>query len=131
MPAGGPAPDGRGEGGAPPALGFSVRADAGGRPYLEWTGERDRTADDLLHLPRGRRHGDGKPAAADLLERWLSDGPQGRERLYCKARAHDISERSLQRAKVWLEVASRVRHHDGRNVWYWRLKGDARPFDPD
>jgi hypothetical protein len=114
----------------PPSLGFYVRADGGGRPYLEWAGEVARTADDLLHLPRDRRHGEGKPAAADFLERWLSDGPQSRERLYCKARAHDISERTLHRAKAWLEVASAVRRHGGRNVWYWRLKDDDRPFDP-
>jgi hypothetical protein len=114
----------------PPSLAFSVRADGDGRPHLEWAGEVARTADDLLHFPRTRRRGDGKPAAADFLERWLRDGPQSRDRLYCKARAHDISERTLHRAKAWLEVASEVRRHGGRNVWYWRLKDDDRPFDP-
>jgi hypothetical protein len=113
----------------PPSLGFYVRADGGGRPYVEWAGEVARTADELLQVPRERR-GDGKPAAADLLEKWLSDGPQGRDRLYCKARAHDISERTLHRAKAWLKVVSEYTCHDGRTVWYWRLKGDERPFDP-
>jgi hypothetical protein len=115
----------------PPSLGFYVRADDRGRPYVEWTGEVERTADDLLHRPRTGGHGDGRPAAADLLESWLSDGPQSRDRLYCKARAHDISERTLHRAKAWLEVGSQVTHHDGRNIWYWHLKDDERPFDPD
>jgi hypothetical protein len=115
----------------PPSLGFTIRADDGGRPYLEWTGPLERTADELLLLHRPRQHGDGKPAAADFLERWLSDGPQSRERLYCKARAHDISQRSLERAKAWLKVVSQVRRHDGRNIWYWHLKDDERPFDPD
>jgi hypothetical protein len=115
----------------PPSLGFYIRADDAGRPYLEWTGERERTADDLLLLPRSRHYGDGKPTAADFLEQWLSAGPQSRDRLYCKARAHDISERSLHRAKAWLEVVSQYKHHEGRQVWYWHLKDDERPFDPD
>jgi len=115
----------------PPSLGFYVRADDSGRPYLEWTGERERTADDLLLLNRRQQQGDGKPAAADFLEQWLSDGPQSRDRLYCKARSHDIGERSLHRAKAWLNVVSQVRCHAGRNIWYWRLKDDDRPFDPD
>src|SRR5439155_2141196 len=54
----------------PPSLGFTIRADASGRPYLEWTGPLEHTADELLLLHRPRRHGDGKPAAADFLEQW-------------------------------------------------------------
>jgi hypothetical protein len=115
----------------PPSLSFRVRSDNGGPPYLEWTGDSELTADDVLLLRRNHQHGDGKPAAADFLEQWLSSGPQSRDRLNCKARAHDISERSLKRAKVWLKVVSRVRRHHGRNIWYWRLKDDTRPFDPD
>ncbi len=115
----------------PPSLGFYVRADDSGQPYLEWTGEIQRTADELLNHRRGRPHGDGKPAAADLLEKWLSAGPRSRDRLYCQARAHDIGERSLHRAKAWLEVVSQVCHHEGRHIWYWHLKDDDRPFDPD
>ncbi len=116
----------------PPSLGFYVRADHTGRPHLEWTGELDRTAEDLLILRRARQHqqGDGKPAAADFLEQWLSEGPQSRERLYCKARSHDISERTLHRAKAWLEVESKLQRHQGRNVYYWHAKYDDRPFDP-
>ncbi len=114
----------------PPALGFCVRVDDKGRPFLEWTGPRDCAADDLLRLRRVRKYGEGKTEAADLLEKWLNDGPQSRERLYCKAGAHGVSEHTLHRAKVWLKVESRSKHHEGRNVWYWHLPKDDRPFDP-
>jgi hypothetical protein len=115
----------------PPSLGFRIRADDHGHPYLDWTGPRDCTADDLLRLRPGSPHEAGKPASADFLRTWLTDGPQSRDRLYCKARAHDVTERSLRRAKKWLKAVSKVCHHQGRNVWYWRLPDDPRPFDPD
>jgi hypothetical protein len=114
----------------PPSLGFYVRIDDRGRPYLEWTGVVDRGADDLLRL-RGKRPGDtSKPPSADYLLEWLTDGPQSRERLYCKARSHGIGERTLHRAKAWLNVVSRAIHHEGRKIWYWHLPDDNRPFDP-
>jgi len=114
----------------PPALAFCVRTNDHGRPYLEWTGEVDRDADDLLRLRGGRKRDHGKPEAADLLQEWLADGPQSRDRLYCKARGLGVSERTLQRAKAWLEVESEVTRHEGRTIWYWHLPNDARPFDP-
>ena len=114
----------------PPALGFCVRANDAGQPYLEWTGIQDRDADDLLLLRRGRKGDDGQPEAADLLQKWLANGPQSRDRLYCKARAHDVSERTLHRAKASLEVVSKLLYHEGRGIWFWHLPKDKRPFDP-
>jgi hypothetical protein len=115
----------------PPALGFCVRVNDAGQPYLEWTGELDRDADDLLRLRRGRPAGDDKPESAAILEEWLRDGPRSRDRLYCKARAHGISERTLHRAKGLLNAPSEVVRHNGRNIWYWRMPEDHRPFNPD
>jgi hypothetical protein len=114
----------------PPSLGFYVRVNDKGRPYLEWTGVVDRGADDLLRLRGGRTGDTSKPPSADYLLEWLTEGPKSRERLYCKARSHGIGERTLHRAKAWLNVVSKPIHHEGRKIWYWHLPDDNRPFDP-
>ena len=59
----------------PPALGFYVRTDDSGRPYLEWTGELERTAEDLLLSRRPSQHGEGKPLAADFPGKMAERGP--------------------------------------------------------
>jgi hypothetical protein len=104
----------------PPALGYRVVESASGPPVVEWTGPVDVTADALA---RAERTAELRPQdrAAGWLKRELAGGPRKVADLYTAAAAAGIPERTLDRAKAALKVASHrtYDHKAGRGEWYW------------
>ena len=89
-------------------------------PFVQWIGETDKTADDVLE-PKGQ--GKGRPSeertkAADWLRDFLKGGalPCGRIEDQGKGH-HGFSKKTLQRAKEEIGVCS---FQKGRK-WYWQL----------
>ncbi|MFN0095069.1 MAG: AAA family ATPase [Dehalococcoidia bacterium] len=102
----------------PPALGLRV-VPHGETSRIEWLGETDLTADQLVAPPPndGRRIDE----AADFLRAELANGPVSSKDLYERAKAEGVTERTLQRAKRELAVKS---FPEGAG-WSWRLPTTA------
>jgi hypothetical protein len=107
-------------GAPPPSLGFRIVADAHGRAHIEWTGLVDVTAEEMVQI-RGHRRGEQLPRAVVFLEKLLGKGPCPSESVVRRTRAYGISNRTLLRAKNQLQVVSKERRENGKNVWYWSL----------
>ena len=104
----------------PGGLAFSIEA-AKGTPKLAWEdGVVDLDANDILAAP----HEDRTPSKKEQAERWLrellSEGPILAVKATELARDEGIAERTLDRAKADLMVASKK---DGSGRWWWHLPG--------
>lgn len=107
------------------ALGYRVRSDAAGRAIVEWTGPVELTADAV------NRPSDAPVRIRDRAASWLSQqlaaGPRKVSELYAAAAEAGIPERTLDRAKSELRIASRKVRFNDRSVWYWYDSGSDWP----
>jgi hypothetical protein len=104
----------------PPALAYRIAENSAGQPVLDWAGEIDLSADELVSAP-GRRPGEALEQAVEFLQGLLGKGACTRDVVVRKARGLGLSDRTLERAKSQVGVISRELHREGRNVWYWYL----------
>jgi hypothetical protein len=113
----------------PRAITYSL-AEAGDVPRLEWGQEIDLTADDLMSKKRssngGGRKGEETEAAADFLLEQLVDGPKEASYIEEAAKVHNVSVKSLRRAKERLGVRSYQQWDPAaaRTKWYCALPQD-------
>lgn len=98
---------------------------------VEWGGELEGGARDLIAEVEGPSSGDDDNAAPslskamDFLRSTLADGPCRSSDVASQARVLDISEKTLKRAKTKLRVVSTREGGAGRNGWWvCSLPGD-------
>jgi hypothetical protein len=104
----------------PPALGFRIVSREDDMPVLEWSGTVDVSADELLARQR-RKPGVALAEATAFLDAMLLAGPVLASEVLAKARKADISERTLERAKLERRIESRR----VGEAWYWCFEQDA------
>lgn len=104
----------------PPPLAFEITDDG-----FRWCGESTLTEADLLAPDQGARGPSALEVAMAFLRRLLANGPVEAEAAQAAARAADISEKTLQRAKAALGVISDRTGFgpDGRWTWVLPSKG--------
>jgi len=88
------------------------------------------TADQLVLGPH-RGKGDALLEAVAFLERLLNSGPVAATEIYRQARAAGIADRTLFRAKVALNIESRLEWPDGQASWRWKLPVETPPLPPE
>jgi hypothetical protein len=110
--------------GPQPTLGYRIRQDEQERPFLEWTGVVDVSADDIV-LNDGTQLGAPVVRAIEYLQETLGGGSRPCKEVRELANAMDIAQSTLDRARVKLNVVPFQSWENGRNVWYWRIAHGA------
>src|SRR5262249_54885390 len=102
----------------PPALAFRITANDQGQALIRWEGQVDITADDVV-LALGRIPSRALEQAKEFLNELLGPGPRPAREALDLARAAGISQRTLERAKLDLQIESR--HGEGPDAerWFW------------
>ncbi len=115
--------------GVQPSLAYQLTSTDGALPTVDWLGTSPVSADELLagaarsaHNPRDR--------ATAFLEQFLAAGPRTSHDIWQAAQKAGLSARTVQRAKLGLDIRSRRVHADGRPVSYWLLRGQELPGGP-
>jgi len=85
---------------------------------VEWLGEVDTDADELLNGPEPEKPPSKLHQAEDSLIDLLKDGPVPEKQVQEQARVVGITESTLKRAKRALQVES---EKDGDGPWFWTL----------
>jgi hypothetical protein len=112
--------------GPPPTLGYRIRQDDQERPFVEWTGPVDVSADEIV-LNDGTLSGAPVVRAIEFLQETLAGGSRPCNEVRELARGLDIARHTLDRARVKLKVVLFQSWENGRNVWYWRIAQGATP----
>jgi putative DNA primase/helicase len=88
------------------------------QPYIQWLGETDKSADDLLAPKHPGRPPKDREDAGEWLESFLLDGAKLATEVEQRGMAAGFAYRTLQRAKDEIGAAS---YREG-DRWYWRLR---------
>jgi hypothetical protein len=102
-------------------LAFTIVSEPGGLPSIAWEpGPIDMTADDAMRQENGDS-AEGDKTAVQRAMAWLqdalADGPLSKTDVLTRAKAHGISERTLERAKARLGVWSDRKGAQGPAMW--------------
>ena len=111
-----------------PSLAFVLSEAANGAVIVEWKGETPHTAAALLSAPKDPEERSALDEATVFLTGALGNGPVWSNAVKRDARAAEISDATLRRAKTALGVRS-VKEADGS--WYWALSEDDQRSRPD
>jgi hypothetical protein len=109
----------------PSSLMFTLEESEGGAVRVNWLGESEVSAKDLLATPQDREHADARSEAVGFLEDLLSEGPLPANEVIQAAEEARIAERTLRRAKKLLSVVAyrenRLGEQRGSGRWLWKL----------
>ncbi len=110
-----------------PSLAYVVIPQPTGPPQLSWLGTIPWTADQLLAggkstLPRTERD-----RACDFLTLFLADQPRTSREIWAAARERDLSDRTIERAKMELSIRSVRVYAEHQRCSYWLLPGQELP----
>jgi hypothetical protein len=109
-----------------PSLIFTLEEATNGAVRVEWLGESDLTAAELLGAPSDEQQPSAVEAAEEFLRDLLADGPVVQREVQTAAREAGISRRTIKRAKEELgvdSVAVREKGKRGIQEWLWSLPG--------
>lgn len=106
----------------PPALAYRLEAAENDHPRVQWEGETDHRAADLLDRPDPDER-TARDEAAAFLRVELSRGPRPVTELKAAAKDAGLSWRTVERAKKEMGVEARKRGFAG--PWCWELPDDA------
>jgi hypothetical protein len=97
-------------------------------PYIEWNGESEQTAEDVLDTSSGKKSEKAgkRQEGVAFLRSMLGGGPRLADEVNNAAAARSISEATLRRAKKDLKVQSEKERGTPNGRIYWRLAGDGR-----
>lgn len=87
------------------------------QPRIEWTGQTDLSADQVLAARKPGRPKELRNGALQWLQEFLKNGPRSAGEIEAEGNAAGFSPRTLDRAKKDLNIKS-FREND---LWYWRL----------
>jgi hypothetical protein len=110
-----------------PSLAFETRKREDGTAALVWQGVTHWSADDLLGLPARQPPSCPREAACEFLTAFLQPDPRTSQEIWAEAEKLGLSEATLYRAKLKLEIRSEPVRRDGRLVSYWLLRGQELP----
>ena len=108
----------------PQSLMFGLEEAESGSVRVNWLGQSEVSAKDLLATPQDQEHADARGEAVEFLEEILSGGPVPAAQVKEEAEDAAISERTLARAKKTLRVMSYREGETGsrgRGQWLWKL----------
>src|SRR5215208_4763923 len=108
----------------PKSLMFTLEEAGNGAVRVNWLGDSEVSAHQLLATPREEEHADARSEAVEFLSDVLADGPVAASQVKEEAEDAGISERTLWRAKKVLGVmAYREGEAGGRGKghWFWKL----------
>ena len=108
----------------PTSLMFSLEEAEGGAVRVDWLGDTDVSAKDLLATPQDQEHADARSEAVEFLSDVLANGPVPSTEIIQDAEDAGIAEKTLRRAKKLLGVvAYREGESDRRGAgrWLWKL----------
>jgi archaellum biogenesis ATPase FlaH len=113
-----------------PSLSFHIVNDVTNKAgRIEWLGESQLSADDLLQVPIG----EDKTAideAKDFLKAELADGAKSFKAIEANSRECGISPRTLERAKKELKIESKKSKSALGSGWNWHLPSHHYANDP-
>ncbi|HEV3262496.1 MAG TPA: hypothetical protein VG013_36930 [Gemmataceae bacterium] len=111
----------------PSSLAYSLPPPGTPVATVTWLGTSDLTADQLLAGPAKLPPPSMRDRARDFLEGLLQAGPLSSRDIWTAAQEHDLTQRTLHRAKEDLGIRS-VRVYLGRGPRsYWLLPGQELP----
>jgi AAA domain len=108
----------------PKSLMFSLEEAEGGAVRVDWLGETDVSAKDLLGTPQDQEHTDALGEATGFLSDVLANGPVPSTEVIEEAKNAGIAEKTLRRAKKVLGVVASREGEAGRRGagrWLWKL----------
>jgi hypothetical protein len=108
----------------PQSLMFGLEEAQNGSVRVNWLGQSEVSAKDLLATPQDQEHADARGEAVEFLNEVLADGPVAASKVKEEAEDAGIKERTLARAKKALGVIS-YREGEagerGKGQWLWKL----------
>jgi hypothetical protein len=116
-----------------PSWKYRIVASGSGAPVIQWEGQSERSAQEVLGLSGERGDTTSKlEAACNLLREILSDGPHTETIIVQQAQAAGISRATLRRAKKVLGVESDKAGIGKDGYWLWRWPDASKGAqDPD
>jgi hypothetical protein len=109
----------------PRSLMFALEESEGGAVRINWLGESEVSAKDLLATPQDHEQTDARSEAAEFLQDILSEGPVPANEVIRDAEDAGIAEKTLRRAKKLLSVVAyrenRAGEQRGSGRWMWKL----------
>lgn len=90
-----------------PTQSYEICSEDGGMATLNWLGPSDITIDDLISSEGGSPPISALEEATQFLRVFLKNGPEPTTKVEKEAAARDISEKTLERARRTLRVASK------------------------
>lgn len=104
---------------------FRVVTAANGAARVEWLGQSELGARDLVKAPLDEEEKTALDEAADFLQEELSDGPMAAKFIKKSARENGIAEKTLYRAKTHLKIKSEKETYG----WTWALPDNQDGHD--
>ncbi len=108
----------------PASLMFGLEEAESGSVRVNWLGQSEVSAKDLLATPQDQEHADARSEAVEFLNDVLIDGPVAASQIKEEAEDAAISERTLARAKKTLGIISYREGETGsrgKGQWLWKL----------
>lgn len=109
---------------SPKSLMFTLEEAENGAVRVNWLGESEISAQQLLATPREEEHADARSEAVEFLSDVLASGPVAAKQVKEEAEEAGISERTLARAKKLVGVISYREGESsgrGKGCWLWKL----------
>jgi hypothetical protein len=109
----------------PASLIFGLEEVESGSVRVDWLGQSEVSAKDLLATPQDHERSDDRGEAVEFLEEVLADGPVPAGQVREEAEDTGISIRTLERVKKKMGVSSyrenATGEKRGKGQWYWKL----------
>jgi hypothetical protein len=108
----------------PKSLMFTLEEATSGAVKINWQGESEVSATQLLATPREEEHADARSEAVEFLNNVLANGPVSASQVKEEAEDAGISERTLARAKKMVGVITYREGGSGgrgKGHWLWKL----------
>jgi len=109
----------------PASLMFALEEVEGGSVRVNWLGQSEVSAKDLLATPQDQEHADARSEAVEFLKDILADGPVPAKQVVEEADDAEIAEKTLRRAKKILGVIAYRENTTGEKRgagrWMWKL----------
>src|SRR5829696_4685746 len=108
----------------PKSLMFTLEEAEGGAVRVNWLGESEVSAKDLLATPQDHEHADARSEAVEFLNDVLANGPMPASDIIRNAEDASIAEKTLRRAKKLLGVMAYREGEAGKRGagrWLWKL----------
>jgi hypothetical protein len=109
----------------PQSFMFGLEEAKSGSVRVNWLGQSEVSAKDILATPQDHEHADARGEAVECLNQVLADGPLPAKQVIVEADDAGIAEKTLRRAKKFLDVIvyreNITGEKRGSGRWLWKL----------